>query len=136
MLIVTGSASICYIQDLWDLKPEGLLARAKRPDEIVQIYRRVAEGERIYQGPALDDQVLTRCERNVLRLLAYGHGNRHIAAVLGVSSRTVSNTISEIKDKLSLHTHVQMAHFYLGNSLTPPALKISGHAGETFTFAG
>lgn len=84
-----------------------------RPDQLVDAVRRVAAGgtaidpevvRRIFQTPRQDDalQDLTLKERDVLALVAEGHSNDHIAALLGVTARTVESHTGRIFTKLGL----------------------------------
>ena len=51
-----------------------------------------------------NEPVLTLREREVLQLLAEGHGNREVASVLGLSVKTVETHRSNINHKLQLHS--------------------------------
>jgi DNA-binding CsgD family transcriptional regulator len=56
---------------------------------------------------------LTAREREVLRLIAAGHTNKAIASTLGVSERTVDRHVSNILDKLDVHSRTAAtAHAY------------------------
>jgi DNA-binding CsgD family transcriptional regulator len=56
---------------------------------------------------------LTVREREVLRLIAAGHTNKAIASTLGVSERTVDRHVSNILDKLDVHSRTAAtAHAY------------------------
>jgi PAS domain S-box-containing protein len=50
---------------------------------------------------------LTRREADVLRLLACGHTNARIAAVLGISPTTVRNHIEHLLAKLGVHSKLE-----------------------------
>jgi DNA-binding NarL/FixJ family response regulator len=54
--------------------------------------------------PATDDRLrrLTDRERDVLRLVAEGHSNRSIAALLVINDKTVETHIAHIFQKLDL----------------------------------
>jgi DNA-binding NarL/FixJ family response regulator len=84
-----------------------------RPEQLVDAVRRVAAGgtaidpevvRTIFQSPRHDDTLerLTAKEHDVLALVAEGHSNDHIAAVLGVSARTIESHTGRIFDKLGL----------------------------------
>ena len=50
----------------------------------------------------------------MLRLIAQGKTVQTVATILGISPRTVYNHIAELKEKLRLESHVQLALAYLG----------------------
>jgi len=113
VLVVTGVSTSPYLQDLLDLRPEGLLARPTSPQEVLTGLERISTGERFYEGPFLENR-LQPCERAVLRHLAFGLENSEIAHILSVSPRTVDNRITALKEKLKIRNRVELALFYLG----------------------
>jgi DNA-binding CsgD family transcriptional regulator len=113
VLVVTEVNSAPYLRDLVDLRPQGAIARPGGPQEVLAAPGRVAEGERFYEGPVLEDGLLP-CERAVLRRLAFGLENAEIARELGVSRRTVENRVGALREKLGLRGRVELALYYLG----------------------
>jgi NarL family two-component system response regulator LiaR len=64
---------------------------------------------------------LTPRERDVLCLIAQGHGNRQIARELAIGEQTVKTHVSSILTKLDLQDRVQAAIFALRHQVaTPP----------------
>lgn len=61
---------------------------------------------------------LTRRERNVAALVAEGHTNTEIAAVLGLSPTTAKWHVSQILQKLGLRGRVQLAVYARENGLS------------------
>ncbi len=53
-----------------------------------------------------DDRTLTAREREVLRLVAQGKGNREIANYLGISLRTVKVHMANIFEKLGVNRRI------------------------------
>ncbi|MFI7275736.1 response regulator transcription factor [Streptomyces sp. NPDC049879] len=101
-LLAGGAAGVGYL----------LKERVARTAEFVDALRRVAAG-----GTALDPEVvtllmrgerrsrvdtLTRREREVLELMAQGHSNRSIAALLVVSERAVEKHVAAVFAKFGL----------------------------------
>ena len=64
---------------------------------------------------ALD--ALTRRELDVLRLLAKGNTNRQIAALLGLSMRTVENHRANLMGKLGVVSRVELVNYAEENNL-------------------
>lgn len=102
----------------------GYLLKETASTELVDAVRKVAGGEDYLQpslgaalakwrdapgrvhARAIDD--LTPREREVLRLIALGHTNAEIAAMLYVSVRTVENHRASVMRKLDLHTRAEL----------------------------
>ncbi len=56
---------------------------------------------------------LTARELEVARLVAEGHSNDGVAAHLGISGRTVGKHLSNIYDKLAIHTRAELTRWVL-----------------------
>ncbi|MDH4341245.1 MAG: response regulator transcription factor, partial [Thermoleophilia bacterium] len=93
--------------------------------------RAVAAGER-YVHPALgarlvaaeteerkraESDPLSEREREVLRLLALGHTNQEIAALLYISVRTAETHRAHIMQKLSLSSRAELVRYALDHGL-------------------
>ncbi|MYW18013.1 response regulator [Streptomyces sp. SID2955] len=105
-LLADGAAGIGYL----------LKERVARTCEFVDALHRVAEG-----GTALDPEIVTQLmrgghrsrvdtltprEREVLELMAQGHSNRSVAALLVVSERAVEKHVAAVFTKFGLRaTH-------------------------------
>lgn len=109
-----------------------VLKRAGRK-EVLQAIRKVAE-EGAFLPPQAARQVLramqepreeleprlTPRETEVLRLVAQGKTNREIAALLGISPKTVSVHRSNLMAKLGLHSGVDLVRYAIRKGLTTP----------------
>lgn len=62
---------------------------------------------------------LTEREVQVLRLLARGATNRHVAERLGISARTVGHHVAHIYDKVDVRTRAGLAVFAIQHRLLP-----------------
>jgi DNA-binding NarL/FixJ family response regulator len=58
-------------------------------------------------------ELLTGREREVLQLIAEGHGSRSIAGLLHISANTVRVHRKSIMEKLNLHTNVDLTRYAL-----------------------
>ncbi|GIH16000.1 LuxR C-terminal-related transcriptional regulator [Rugosimonospora africana] len=114
MLVLSRYVDVVYATALLE-KPSGigylLKDRVRRVDEFVDALNRVASG-----GTALDPEVvvrllthrsdplaaLTRREREILALMAEGHGNATIASRLVITDNAVHKHIGNIFSKLGL----------------------------------
>jgi len=73
-------------------------------------------GRRSGRGPAGVSPLTTR-EREVVRLLAVGRGNKEIGSVLGISVKTVESHRANIMRKLELDTIVDLVRYAVRNRL-------------------
>ena len=60
------------------------------------------------EPPRASNDVLSRREREVVRLLSRGLTDSAIAVELGFSATTVRNHMATIRDKLHCHTRLQV----------------------------
>lgn len=107
----------------------GYLLKDALPDELLNAIRVVHTGESFLQ-PVIAQKVLSRLnarqanpqrtfdalterEKDVLKLLARGMGDREIARELVISERTVNSHVRNILDKLCLENRTQAALFAL-----------------------
>jgi DNA-binding NarL/FixJ family response regulator len=60
------------------------------------------------------DAYLSEQEAKVLRLIALGHSNKEIAALMQVSVKTVETYKSRAMEKLQLRTRVQIVRYAIG----------------------
>lgn len=90
----------------------GYVTKSSEPEELVMAIRRTAAGLQ-YQSKDLasEDQAaaLTARETDIVRLLVQGKTLDQVAESLGISSKTVSNNLSQIRQKLGLNTDFELA---------------------------
>jgi DNA-binding NarL/FixJ family response regulator len=112
----------------------GYITKASAPEVLVNAVRAVAAGSRFLSGdiaqalalrnveaqtPALG--VLSNREFEILRLLALGESVASIAGRLGLSSKTVANYQSAIRQKLGAHTPAQLLRIAARFGVVPDA---------------
>lgn len=114
VFIVTACKSPYYLHDLLDLEPDGLEISTGPLMSLTQQLVSIAAGERFYKGPPLKKNPLSPREREVFRMVAYGAANDQIASVLGVSSRTAANYVSNVRDKLGRRNIAELVLLYFG----------------------
>jgi DNA-binding NarL/FixJ family response regulator len=84
----------------------GLVSKAACTEALVDAIRRVARGERLSAGPVLSPR-----EREVLTLIGEGQGNDRIAALLGLSEKTVAHHRERLMEKLDVHTQAGLVAY-------------------------
>ena len=99
----------------------GYLLKDAEADDVAIAVRRAQAGEvhldpqvarllaRRVRNPQPDHEPLTEREREVLRLVAKGHSNREIGALLDITERTARTHVSNILGKLALASRTQAA---------------------------
>ena len=112
-VVVTDNPCPEYWEDLWDLKPQVLLAGGHSVKELIAALERAAKGERFRRVPHHESELTPR-ERDVLRLCAMGYKNEQIANQLMLKARTVKNNLNNIFSKLELEHRGQAILYYWG----------------------
>ena len=105
----------------------GYLLKDAEADDVAAAVRRAHAGEdhldpqvarmlaQRVSRPALGHEPLTEREREVLRLVARGHSNKEIAALLEITERTARTHVSNILGKLDLASRTQAALWAIEN---------------------
>jgi two-component system, NarL family, response regulator NreC len=120
-----------YVREAFEAGASGYVLKEAADTEVVDAVRAVAAGTR-YVHPALgarlvsadaeerrraDADPLSDREREVLRLLALGHTNQEIAALLYISVRTAETHRAHIMQKLSLSSRAELVRYALDHDL-------------------
>jgi DNA-binding NarL/FixJ family response regulator len=132
ILVLTMDDSGKTARDVIAAGAGGLVLKSDAPDDLLQAIEAVSKGQPFIsprvtkmilgtlaktptaEAPASD---LTPREREVLRLLAEGHSSKEVAAVLGISPRTVDAHRATIMHKLNLHSLSELIHFAIRNNI-------------------
>ena len=120
-----------YVREAFEAGASGYVLKEAADTEVVDAVRAVASGER-YVHPALgarliaaeseerkraESDPLSEREREVLRLLALGHTNQEIAALLYISVRTAETHRAHIMQKLGLSSRAELVRYALDHGL-------------------
>jgi two-component system response regulator NreC len=120
-----------YVREAFDAGASGYVLKEAADTDVVDAVRAVAAGER-YVHPALgarliaaeseerkraESDPLSEREREVLRLLALGHTNQEIAALLYISVRTAETHRAHIMQKLGLSSRAELVRYALDRGL-------------------
>lgn len=86
------------------------ITKSSDPNELILGIRK-ALGEQTYVSTDVQAQTsgLTPREVDVVRLLVEGHTIDQVATSLGISSKTVSNNLSQIRQKVGVQTDFELA---------------------------
>ena len=117
-----------YVREAFEAGASGYVMKEAADDEVVDAVRAVASGQR-YLHPALGARLveaeseerrraaldpLSDREREILRLLAFGHTNQEIAKMLYVSVRTAETHRAHIMQKLGLTSRAELVRYAIG----------------------
>jgi DNA-binding NarL/FixJ family response regulator len=120
-----------YVHEAFEAGASGYVLKEAADSEVVSAVRAVAAGER-YVHPALGARLvaadaeerkkaeadpLSEREREVLQLLALGHTNQEIAALLYISVRTAETHRAHIMQKLDLASRAELVRYALDHGL-------------------
>jgi len=120
-----------YVREAFEAGARGYVLKEAADTDVVDAVRAVASGER-YVHPSLgarlvaaeaeerkraESDPLSEREREVLRLLALGHTNQEIAALLYISVRTAETHRAHIMQKLGLASRAELVRYALDHGL-------------------
>jgi two-component system, NarL family, response regulator NreC len=120
-----------YVREAFEAGASGYVLKEAADTDVVDAVRAVSVGER-YVHPALgarliaaeseerkraESDPLSEREREVLRLLALGHTNQEIAALLYISVRTAETHRAHIMQKLGLSSRAELVRYALDHGL-------------------
>ncbi|MFL6277841.1 MAG: response regulator [Blastocatellia bacterium] len=129
VLALTRHRDKAYLQQLVRAGADGYVLKQSPAEELLRAIRTVAAGGQYldtaltgkvlagYAGehPSRDDRQpwISRREEEVLKLIAWGHSNKEIAAKLDISVKTVEAHRANAMRKLDLHSRIDIVRFAL-----------------------
>ncbi len=136
LIFLTMHASPTYATEAFQLGASGYLLKRSAASELGLAIKAVLQGQH-YLTPSLTKDVLesvlkpstgergaaastalTGRQREVLQLVAEGHGTKEIAAILSVSVKTVEFHKSRIMQHLDLHTTADLTKYAITHGIT------------------
>jgi DNA-binding NarL/FixJ family response regulator len=119
-----------YLRLVCKAKAAGYVAKRSAAEDLLQAIRKIAAGgvwfdaelsakalagqmRETISHSALDTAELSEREKDVLCGLAWGYGNKEIAAVLNLSVKTVETYRVRLGEKLGLRSRVEMVQYAL-----------------------
>jgi len=124
-----------YVRQAFAAGASGYVPKEAADVDLVQAIREVASG-RHFVHPAVGARLatadaeaetetadpLTEREHEVLHLLALGHTNQEVAAMLGISVRTVETHRARIVEKLGLKTRAELVRYAIATGQLEPVV--------------
>lgn len=130
VLTLTRHADDAYLRQLLKAGASGYLLKKSAAGELVRAIRAVASGD-TYLDPVLTKQVVAHAfgrldrrgtstdkslsgrEEEVLRLIAWGHANKEIAARLDISVRTIEVYKTRAMEKMGMKNRIDIVRYAL-----------------------
>jgi len=134
IVVLTMHEDDYYLQELFRTGVRGFVLKKSSGQDLIQAIRAAHRGEH-YVDPSMAGRVissltsdagresserlaeLTRREREVCTLLAYGHTNAEIAEQLAISDRTVETHRANIMTKLGVKSRAELVRFAIVHGL-------------------
>lgn len=127
VIAVTLHEDVSHVRELIEAGALGFVHKRAAEQELFKAIRTVSAGE-IFVDPRMTGKLISRFvqgettsengagrlserENEVLRHVATGHSNKEIAALLGVSPKTVETYKARSMDKLHLKTRVDVVRY-------------------------
>lgn len=136
VLVLSMHSGEEYVRSALRAGAAGFLVKGAGLTDLVRAIRAVAAGEAFFCGAAAEVLArdvrhggvavegarasLTEREREVLRLVASGKSSREIAAILGISPKTVEGHRANIMEKLGIHDLAGLVRYSVKSGLVPP----------------
>ena len=129
LLALTRHRDKAYLQQLVRAGADGYVLKQSPAEELLRAIRTVAAGGQYLdtaltgkvlagiagEHPSRDDRQpwISRREEEVLKLIAWGHSNKEIAAKLDISVKTVEAHRANAMRKIDLHSRIHIVRFAL-----------------------
>lgn len=101
----------------------GYVLKGADVSDLIGAIREVSTGER-YLSPSLkfavNDELLTTREREVLTFVAQGHTSKEISSILKISSRTVEHHRANLMNKLRINDIAGLTRYAIRTGLVDP----------------
>ena len=133
VVFLTMHGELAYARRALSLGASGFVVKHSASSELILAIRAALDGK-TYVTPALagdlfhaaDHKVsrkpgesLTPRQREILELLAGGRSAKEVAAILGLSARTVEFHKYRMMENLGLHSSAELIHFAIKNGIVP-----------------
>jgi len=141
VVALTMHSSEEYVYSLLKAGAKGYMLKESVSSDLVDAIRAVMGGG-TYLHPAISTKVvdgflkrptaksragmleiLTPREREILQLIAEGHTNKEIAALLVLSVKTIENHRTRIMDRLEIHNVAGLTRYAIGHGISTTALR-------------
>jgi DNA-binding NarL/FixJ family response regulator len=136
ILVLSMHESRAYVEEVLRAGAAGYIVKNAAAEDLIEAIDTICDGVS-YLSPAITQQVvdaiarpatsspsglgvLTDREREVLQLIAEGLSSKEIAAMLGVSLKTIDSHRSNLMEKLEIHKVSGLVRFAIRTGLVEP----------------
>ena len=133
ILIFTMHESDMVVRDILQAGARGYLLKSDAKRFLIAAVESVAAHQPFFSSTVSEtllkaylrdakhsESVLTARERDVVRLVAEGHTNKHLASLLGISVKTVETHRARIMRKLNLTSTAALVRYAIRNRIAEP----------------
>ena len=133
VVFLTMHGELAYARRALSLGASGFVVKHSASSELILAIRAALDGK-TYVTPALAGELfhaadqkasrtpgetLTPRQREILELLAGGRSAKEVAAILGLSARTVEFHKYRMMESLGLHSSAELIHFAIKSGIVP-----------------
>ncbi len=157
VLILSSYADDEYVHQLTEAGASGYLVKQTAASDLIKAVREIAAGNAFFSPSILkrllelyressmkgrpqrqNGAFLTSRENEVLQMVAEGHVNKQIAAVLNLSIKTVEKHRQHLMDKLNIHDVAGLTRYAIAHGVVESTGRIRGvpEAPELLETAG
>ena len=145
ILILSSYADDEYVHQLTEAGASGYLVKQTAASDLIKAVREIAAGNAYFSPSILKrllelyresnmkgrpqrrrSEFLTSRENEVLQMVAEGHVNKQIAAVLNLSIKTVEKHRQQLMDKLNIHDVAGLTRYAIANGVVESTGRIRG----------
>lgn len=131
VVVLTGISAVGKISELLNASVDGLFSKSTDNDELYQALPLILRGGRHVSEyvvsmleAAPEPVALTDRERQTLNMIVSGRSNKEMAAMLGISPKTVDRHRTNLMQKLQVHSVAQLVAFALKEGLIDPSCEL------------
>jgi len=126
IIFLTMHASPAYATEAFQAGAAGYLLKHSAADELSQAIKSVLQGRHYLMDSVLSPSTgergtataLTPRQREVLQLVAEGHGTKEIATILSLSVKTVEFHKARLMQQLNLHSVANLTKYAITEGIT------------------
>jgi len=133
VVFLTMHGEVAYARRALAEGASGYVVKHSAPAELILAIRAALDGKTYVtpaiagellrgggrEAPRASAETLSPRQREILELLAAGRSAKEIAAVLGISSRTVEFHKYRMMEMLGLHSSAELVHFAIKHGIVP-----------------